>query len=227
MIRGSAPRDRPLSRNILGSRYDATSYSSRAGLQMPLSSTVGEAATPVTPASLRRPIPTTADDNVADVEAKPRDIFLEFIPDTQHSLLNPHLCHIYDRFILIYTDYLFDAGLLEQRTHMLKSLYIWRLGFKPDTPTSIEADISCACGKTRDSLNTGVRCKKCNKTPKQRVVCTVCNLPCKNLVTLCVNCGHGGHVDHLAKWFSSSDNNVCPSGCGCTCLFSEDPAIPE
>lgn len=31
----------------------------------------------------------------------------------------------------------------------------------------------------------------------------------------CPQCGHGGHPDHIKKWFEV--NSECPSGCGCRC----------
>lgn len=31
----------------------------------------------------------------------------------------------------------------------------------------------------------------------------------------CLYCGHGGHTQHLAEWFSKETK--CPTGCGCDC----------
>jgi hypothetical protein len=31
----------------------------------------------------------------------------------------------------------------------------------------------------------------------------------------CPQCGHGGHPNHIKKWFEV--NSECPSGCGCRC----------
>ena len=32
----------------------------------------------------------------------------------------------------------------------------------------------------------------------------------------CLNCGHGGHTDHLLEWFKTQQ--LCPTGCGCNCM---------
>lgn len=35
----------------------------------------------------------------------------------------------------------------------------------------------------------------------------------------CMYCGHGGHVDHIMKWWQRSDAFQCPQGCGCRCRY--------
>lgn len=35
--------------------------------------------------------------------------------------------------------------------------------------------------------------------------------------SFCLVCGHGGHSLHIAHWFAEED--TCPTGCGCNCLF--------
>eukprot|EP00818_Percolomonas_sp_WS_P000419 CAMPEP_0117439336 /NCGR_PEP_ID=MMETSP0759-20121206/2513_1 /TAXON_ID=63605 /ORGANISM="Percolomonas cosmopolitus, Strain WS" /LENGTH=1072 /DNA_ID=CAMNT_0005231049 /DNA_START=356 /DNA_END=3575 /DNA_ORIENTATION=- len=48
-----------------------------------------------------------------------------------------------------------------------------------------------------------------------RVKCSICHVPAKGLCMVCVNCGHGGHFDHMVPWFEKVD--MCPTGCGCAC----------
>lgn len=39
----------------------------------------------------------------------------------------------------------------------------------------------------------------------------------KSNVIWCMNCRHGGHVDHMKEWFE--ELTVCPnSSCNCICL---------
>lgn len=35
----------------------------------------------------------------------------------------------------------------------------------------------------------------------------------------CVWCGHGGHVDHIMKWWKETRIPQCPEGCGCRCQY--------
>eukprot|EP01156_Anaeramoeba_ignava_P021009 Anaeramoba_ignava/c17920_g1_i1.p2 GENE.c17920_g1_i1~~c17920_g1_i1.p2 ORF type:complete len:141 (-),score=27.51 c17920_g1_i1:21-443(-) len=47
--------------------------------------------------------------------------------------------------------------------------------------------------------------------------CTVCRCYIKGLGIFCTKCGHGGHKDHIRKWFEN--HKECPTGCGCQCEF--------
>lgn len=53
--------------------------------------------------------------------------------------------------------------------------------------------------------------------------CIICQLVVKGQSMFCLACSHGGHTHHMREWFSS--NNVCPTGCGCRCLFSQSVNI--
>jgi hypothetical protein len=54
-----------------------------------------------------------------------------------------------------------------------------------------------------------------SSTPAAR--CALCRvlLSRSALVTCCIKCGHGGHVQHLRAWFAK--NRECPTACGCLC----------
>ncbi|EFA81247.1 WD40 repeat-containing protein [Heterostelium album PN500] len=69
--------------------------------------------------------------------------------------------------------------------------------------------ISCGCGKTLTPNNWV--CDKCGTVPAE---CSVCRLPVKGAFAWCQGCGHGGHLEHMKKWFES-DHEVCPTG-SCT-----------
>ena len=40
-------------------------------------------------------------------------------------------------------------------------------------------------------------------------------IPCRGIFTFCGVCFHGGHIDHIQKWFDNHDE--CPYGCGHRC----------
>ncbi|KAJ3205825.1 hypothetical protein HDU67_008623 [Dinochytrium kinnereticum] len=222
LFRSSMPRDRPLQRNFLGSRNELIpSYPSRGGLQLQ-PHVASDALVPSrqTYAQSFESMPTSS------AVAKQQDAFPRFIGDASSSLLDPNICHVYDRFLLLYADFLFNVGLLEERIYILKALNLWKLGFIPGTPTTIEFEIHCPC-KSRKAVD--IYCPSCkpHQSPPKRVVCAICNLPCKSLVTCCMECGHGGHVAHMRAWFSKAENKTCPAACGCHCLVAASRVIPE
>ena len=77
--------------------------------------------------------------------------------------------------------------------------------------------------------NLVTNCADCSATSRARARrrrwrhCAVCRLPVRGgLFSLCLHCGHGGHVAHLRDWFESAAeggrrNAACPAGCGCPC----------
>ena len=42
--------------------------------------------------------------------------------------------------------------------------------------------------------------------------------------SFCLACGHGGHAFHVDEWFKTHD--MCPTGCGCYCLYDNPMASP-
>ena len=79
---------------------------------------------------------------------------------------------------------------------------------------------------TQNSLDYHPMCGTCKKTIKANTtycpsckvnnfLCVYCHLPVKRLYAWCHKCCHGGHLNHLIKWFKK--NKKCPSGCGCDC----------
>lgn len=47
--------------------------------------------------------------------------------------------------------------------------------------------------------------------------------PVKGLMIWCQGCGHGGHLLHMAEWFS--DNTLCPAGCLHACNLGDHPVV--
>lgn len=56
----------------------------------------------------------------------------------------------------------------------------------------------------------------CNKCHKIILRCSICHLSLLGQSVFCLFCGHGGHPEHMARWFQESE--VCSvAGCGCRC----------
>jgi len=64
------------------------------------------------------------------------------------------------------------------------------------------------------ALTQGNYCPDCRRSALQ---CSFCHATVRGLSSFCLECGHGGHVDHLQQWFTKQ--TLCPMrGCGCRCL---------
>jgi hypothetical protein len=68
-----------------------------------------------------------------------------------------------------------------------------------------------------------LRCYDCQK---YAVYCSICTFPVRGLVSICNRCGHGGHEEHLLKWFQSKSTE-CATGCGCKCRSLPDSINEE
>jgi len=78
-------------------------------------------------------------------------------------------------------------------------------------------------------------CSRCNKPISETNVCetckdyafrcSICTNAVRGLFTVCMTCGHGGHVEHIQAWFSK--NSTCPSGCGCSCTLGTHGSLQE
>jgi hypothetical protein len=79
------------------------------------------------------------------------------------------------------------------------------------TQKSIYYNVMCSACKKTIKPNTFI-CSSCNNNI---YLCVYCHLPVRRLYAWCNVCCHGGHLNHMIKWFKS--NSKCPSGCGCKC----------
>ncbi|EDO27102.1 predicted protein, partial [Nematostella vectensis] len=59
----------------------------------------------------------------------------------------------------------------------------------------------------------GAQCMSCKSIGLQ---CSICHVAVRGASNFCIACGHGGHANHMIKWFEAMD--ICPTGCGCQCL---------
>lgn len=128
-------------------------------------------------------------------------------------LLDPRLNAFYDEVVEAYGDLLYGWGLLQQRTEVVKEVSEVR---RLDRYTTNISLFCPTCGK----VLRGPWCMHCHVLA---LTCSVCRAPCRGLVALCQQCGHGGHTAHLHAWFK--DNIACPAGCGCKCPKKKSPLL--
>lgn len=87
---------------------------------------------------------------------------------------------------------LYCWGLLVQRAKVLKYLS----SAASLSVRGVEFVTECTkCKRT----TLGPSCQNCKKP---LLTCTLCRLPVRGAANACLNCGHGGHTDHLRKWFA-------------------------
>lgn len=67
------------------------------------------------------------------------------------------------------------------------------------------------------TVNRGFVCENCELVDLK---CVLCLEKVNGMITFCPRCGHGGHQKHLNDWFSI--NEMCPTGCGCNCTFTDE-----
>ncbi|CAD5117131.1 DgyrCDS5939 [Dimorphilus gyrociliatus] len=115
---------------------------------------------------------------------------------------------LYDAIKLTYAEVLYRWELLRQRAVILKSL--------KNIPSTymFEFNYRCPfCGETTRSIK-----HKEPKCLKRLLTCSICQLDVRGLASYCIECGHGGHSQHIEDWFKTRFK--CPTGCDCECLLN-------
>ncbi len=80
-----------------------------------------------------------------------------------------------------------------------------------------------------ESFEISIRCSKCYLSypgrPHNcancayvRFRCSICHTGVQGQILACSKCHHGGHPQHIHQWFKDA-RNMCPTGCGCKCIF--------
>ena len=127
----------------------------------------------------------------------------------QHYYLDPNKSAKYDAVRRFYADFLSRHQMFIKRAQIAKTIV---------RPTEAEkANLTDSSEKKCQSCNAtiiGSSCRQCKDTKDH---CAVCNLPIKGLGWSCVQCGHGGHWNHIKQHFFEP-MQLCPTGCGCQCL---------
>lgn len=73
------------------------------------------------------------------------------------------------------------------------------------------SSVRARCGRCGGAC-AGAYCAACRAHTAR---CALCELPVRGLAWACPRCRHGGHLDHMVRWFAHS--TACPAGCGCLC----------
>ncbi|XP_015109430.1 GATOR complex protein WDR59 isoform X1 [Diachasma alloeum] len=128
--------------------------------------------------------------------------------ETERSLklLDEKNTLLYDCYKKAYAEVLHRWRLLDARAQVLKHVSLSHI----DTNKDVEFQSEChLCTKT----SRGPQCSHCKRLTFQ---CVICHISVRGPSNFCTVCGHGGHTQHLAAWFTKE--SVCPTGCGCSCL---------
>lgn len=155
------------------------------------------------------------------------DFRMGSLNEINRTLLGDSQRNLYDNFKKCYAEMLYCWGMLVERTHVLKFL---------STPppnvsvNGVEFVTECKRCKrsTRGPYCSNVHCKI------PLLYCTLCRLPVRGSAISCLACSwvllqshkkfyskmwtlfsHGGHLEHLKRWFEK--NTKCAYGCGCDC----------
>lgn len=119
--------------------------------------------------------------------------------------VNPNVA-LHEYYKAMYAEILYRWGLLHNRAEIAK-----HFGIPPEIHKGVEflSDCQHCSVPTR-----GANCVICRR---MSLICVICHISVRGSVNCCVVCGHGGHMIHMKEWFD--ENEACPTGCGCKCLF--------
>ncbi|GAM29067.1 hypothetical protein SAMD00019534_122430 [Acytostelium subglobosum LB1] len=135
--------------------------------------------------------------------------------DPSLCLLSPNNLRHYDNLIMMHAEQLYRWELLEKRAETMKFLHFHH---QQDIATGVSG------GGPARSIQFHISCIRCQRPLADNFCtyckififkCAICRLSVRGLSSFCVQCGHGGHSDHMKKWFESYGS--CPTGCGCVC----------
>ncbi|XP_012266162.2 GATOR complex protein WDR59 isoform X2 [Athalia rosae] len=129
-----------------------------------------------------------------------------FEPGRSIRLLDEKNTSLYDSYKKAYAEVLHRWRLLDARAQVLKHVSVPPI----DSHKAVDFQIECyVCKK----FSQGPQCNNCRRLAFQ---CVICHISVRGPSNVCVVCGHGGHTEHLAAWFTTK--TLCPTGCGCNCL---------
>lgn len=104
---------------------------------------------------------------------------------------------MYDNFKRSYGELLYRWGLLVNRAKVLKYL-----STNVDQQRGVEFVTECTvCAK----VTPAPTCRDCRKP---LLYCALCRLPVRGSANACLQCGHGGHTEHMRRWFEVSAGGV-------------------
>ncbi|GLV45719.1 WD repeat domain 59 [Carabus blaptoides fortunei] len=135
------------------------------------------------------------------------NIRLEEIISNSNSDISQHNLQgsMDDNYKLAYAEVLDRWNLLYARAEILKYM-----STEQDPHKGVEFLTDC---QHCDRPVRGAHCSYCKLLSLR---CVLCHVSVRGSANFCLVCGHGGHTRHLQEWFT--ENEVCPTGCGCHCL---------
>ncbi|CAB0044631.1 unnamed protein product [Trichogramma brassicae] len=115
---------------------------------------------------------------------------------------------LYNAYKKAYAGILWRWRLLDSRAQVLKQLS--RIPYDVERERTVGFLSGCMnCQKA----SNGPQCLSCKRFILK---CSICHISVRGSSNVCSQCGHGGHTNHVAAWFSKE--TVCPVGCGCFCV---------
>ncbi|XP_066594215.1 GATOR2 complex protein WDR59 isoform X2 [Prorops nasuta] len=126
-------------------------------------------------------------------------------PPRSNKLLDEKYTVLYDSYKKAYAEVLHRWKLLDARAQVLKHVSTTLMD------THKEVDFHCEC-EICGIVSWGPQCSSCKRLIFE---CVICHISVRGPSNFCILCGHGGHTQHLAAWFSNQQ--YCPTGCGCFC----------
>ncbi|XP_014231934.1 GATOR complex protein WDR59 isoform X1 [Trichogramma pretiosum] len=152
------------------------------------------------------------------------------VPDTCSQASDAHSEHsrivkkmdekntpLYNAYKKAYAGILWRWRLLDSRAQVLKQLS--RIPYDVERERTVGFLSGCMnCQKA----SNGPQCLSCKRFILK---CSICHISVRGSSNVCSQCGHGGHTNHVAAWFSKE--TVCPVGCGCFCVQNNMMYNPE
>lgn len=134
----------------------------------------------------------------------------EELPEEDCKLIDPANHDRNESIKAWYSQFLRGLGMVNKSLEVAKFLKS-----NPDEP-AYRFEAVRSCGGCQKTVQDGKYCPDCPKSDRGRV-CQLCRIPVRGILSICLACGHGGHVGHLRDWFSTRAR--CPSpACKCRCL---------
>ncbi|XP_069111272.1 GATOR2 complex protein WDR24-like [Argopecten irradians] len=117
-----------------------------------------------------------------------------------------------ENWFMSYIDLLGRFKLWTVSNVIIKMSYLPQISMMNQQSTRIPLHCSM-CNKVLSRV--GWLCDRCKVVIN---TCALCHHPVKGQFLWCQGCSHGGHLQHMANWFST--RKFCPAGCGHMCEFT-------
>lgn len=126
-------------------------------------------------------------------------------------LLDAADARLHESFRLEYIDLLQRWQLFPQMVEVLNCHRTTAAAGGADAAAGAALSMPARCARCGGAC-AGAYCGACRA---HTACCALCTLPVRGLAWACPRCHHGGHLDHMVRWFAHS--TACPAGCGCAC----------